>query len=66
MSKAGFVYLLWHTVQCLADVHQHPDQSAHLVLDRADIGLLQSQSQTVELPALIMTCTDESDSEVWQ
>lgn len=33
-------YLCRHAVQCLADVHQHPDQPAHLVLDRAHISFL--------------------------
>lgn len=33
--------LFWHVVQGLANVDQHPDQPAHLVLHRADSGLLQ-------------------------
>lgn len=38
-------YLCWHAVQGLADVHQHPDQAAHLVLDRAHVGLLRQSTQ---------------------
>jgi len=53
-------HLFWHAVQSLANVHQHPDQAAHLVLDRAHVCFLQPhvfgenpQSRTEIVSAII-------------